>query len=137
MTDWGPKTSVAMLAGSAAFVAAGLFVLIRADQAEPKLAGLAAIVFFGGGIPMSLFELSRYRRRRMGGTVDMIWGFPAARTEMLVLAVTASGMAVGSYLLQYMPQKPFVEALAWIGSCFFGFGAIVFAILGLRNRNTP
>jgi hypothetical protein len=137
MTDWGPKTSLAVLAGSAAFVAAGLFVLIRADQAEMRLAGLAAIVFFGGGIPTSLFELSKHRRRQMGGKFDMIWGFPAARTEMLVLAATASGMAVGSYLLQYMLQKPFVEALAWIGTCFFGFAAVVFAILGFRNRNTP
>lgn len=136
MTDWGPKTSVAMLAGSAAFVAGGLFVLVGAGQAEAKLAGLAAIVFFAGGIPMSLFELSKRRRRRMGSTVDVIWGFPTARIEMLVLAGTASGMAIGSYLLQYMPQKPFVEVFAWIGTCFFGFVAFVFVVLGFRDRNT-
>ena len=136
MTDWGPKTSVAILVGSAAFVAAGLFVLIKAEQAEGKLAGLAAIAFFGGGIPISIFELRRCHRRRVAGTVDMIWGWPAAQTKMLVLAVTALGMAIGSYLLQYMPQKPFVQTFAWIGTCFFGFAAVVFVILSFRSRNT-
>ncbi len=85
---------------------------------------------------MSLLELSKHRRRRMGGTIDMIWSFPAARMEMFVLAGAASGMAIGSYLLRYMPQKLFVEALAWTGTCFFGFAAIVFVVLGLRSRNT-
>jgi hypothetical protein len=131
----GPKTSVAVLAGSIAFVVAGLFVLTTSDGNEVQLAGIAAVAFFGGGIPLSLIELRKHRHS--AAAVGTIWGIPTARAETLAWSVAASGMALGSYLLRHMPGKPFVELIAWAGACFFGLAAIIFTVSAIRSRNTP
>jgi hypothetical protein len=139
MKDWGSKTCIAMLTGSAAFVAVGLWIAVGADEPQTRLNGIGAVAFFGGGIPLSILELGKRARRTRGSSRDgdRIFGIAASRIENLVMGLTAAGMAFGSYMLQYMqPEKPFIITFAWVAACFFGLAAIVLTFFGLRSRNT-
>jgi Na+/H+ antiporter NhaC len=140
MTEWGPKTCIAILVGSVAFVVAGVWIVASAVEPETRLNGIAAIAFFAGGIPLSVLEMRRHARRSHGSPhdTDRIFGIAASRLQTLVLALTAAGMAFGSFMIQYIrPERPFIGTAAWVGTCFFGLAAIVLILLGLRSRSSP
>jgi hypothetical protein len=135
MRDWRPTTSLTMLAASTTLVAVACFLWLKTDELWARLTSLAAIVFFGGGIPVSIFQLRRARQYRRWTETDdprAVLVFATSRAESLVLMLAAAGMALGSYFMRFKePDNSTLEICSWIGSVFFGALALLMAVFSI------
>lgn len=107
-----------------AFVALGVFLLVRGDSADAALAW-GAIAFFGACAAVGLFELFPLRRR---ARLDREGALLVRRMEPIALALAGIAMGAGCFFLApYAAAQGdvFMSYIAYFGALFFGGGSLL------------